>query len=231
MIKLLIAAIVTAGLAPVRAQQVYLTPSEVADAIKQGQAGKSLQKKCRASGENGFDIIVEGPTGRTMRAAREAKAQGRVFTPDDVSLALGGPFLTVTARRDHTLTAASLAEPLPGAPGMWVLPEFAKDERRLNMFTQRGSYRADIVLRARPAGSREPVVLKPMAPAVYTGTEGTWNSKTRTHRPLPDTNMSATFDLVAFRALPPSTVDVVVFMSDAGEHRCKISDKDRQTIR
>jgi len=43
--------------------------------------------------------------------------------------------------------------------------------------------------------------------------------------------MSATFDLTAFRALPPSTVAVVVFMTDAGEHRCTISDKERQAIR
>ncbi len=229
--KLLNAAIVMLGAVSAGAQQVYLSPAEVAAAIEQGLAGKTLQKKCRASGVNGFDIIVEGPVGRIMSAAREAKSQRRDFTPADVSLALYGPFLTVTARRDRTLTTASFAEPLPGAPGLWVLPEFAQDERRREELTLGGAYHADIVLRTRASGSREPVVLKPMAPALYTGADGNWNSKTRTHRPLPDTNMSATFDLTAFRALPTSTVDVVVFMTDAGEYRCKISDKERQSIR
>jgi len=213
------------------AQNLSLSPTELADAIKQGQAGKTLQKKCRASGENGFEIVIQGPAGRVMSAANRARQQGREFTAADVSLALDGPFLTVTARRDFTLRTASFAEPLPGAPGMWVLPQFAQDERRLSMLTLRDSYRAEIVLRSRPAGSREPVVLKPMAPVLFAGTAGDSNDKTRTHRPLPDTNMSATFDLMAFRALPPATVEVVVFMTDAGEHRCKISDKDRQAVR
>ena len=231
MIKLLIAAIVSVGLAPVRAQQVYLRPSEVADAIKQGLAGKTLQKKCRASGENGFDIVIQGPVGRVMAAANEARRQGRDFTTADVTLALDGPFLTVTARRDYTLRSASFAEPLPGAPGVLALPPAMQAERQRERLTMGSTYRADVVLRTRASGSREPVVIKPMAPALYTGTEDAWNDRTRTRRPLPDTNLSATFDLAAFRALPPATVDVVVFMTDAGEHRCKISTKDRQAIR
>jgi hypothetical protein len=43
--------------------------------------------------------------------------------------------------------------------------------------------------------------------------------------------MTATFDLATFRSLPAGDVDVVAFTTDTGEHRCKISQKERLSIR
>jgi hypothetical protein len=43
--------------------------------------------------------------------------------------------------------------------------------------------------------------------------------------------MTASFDLAAFKAIPHRDVEVVVFMTDTGEHKCRISEKERQAIR
>lgn len=50
-----------------------LTSAEISAAVADGLAGKTLQHRCKATGENGFEIVVEGPVGRIMRAAGEAK--------------------------------------------------------------------------------------------------------------------------------------------------------------
>jgi hypothetical protein len=208
------------------AQSAFLSPADIAAAIEQGQAGKTLQKKCGASGENGFDIVIEGPVGRIMRAAREAKRADREFTAADVSLALQGPFLTVTARRDHSLTTANSAVPLPGGQGLSVLPERVAEDRRHDLLTMGSAYRTDIVLRSKPSGSKEPVLLRPVGPIVEK-----WIDGRTILRPSPGSDLSASFDLAAFRAVPSRDVEVVIFTSDAGERRCKISDKDRQQLR
>jgi len=182
-----------------------LSSADIAAAIEQGRAGKTLQKKCGAYGENGFDIIVEGPVGRIMRAAREAKDAGREFTAADVSPAIGGPVLTVTVRRDPTLRAPSL---------------LAFGE----------AFRAEVVLRSKQPGPDGPLLLKPIRPVVYTDS-GAFNDVRRSRRPEPNSNMVASFNLAAFRAMPQGDVEVVAFMTDAGERTCKINDKDRSALR
>lgn len=208
------------------AQSTSLSPAEVSAAIEQGLAGKTLQKKCSASGENGFDVIIEGPVGRVMRAAREAKRDHRPFTAADVTVTLDGPFLTVAARRDHSLTTANSAVPWKGGQGIWVLPEAAEANREHERQTLGSAYRTEIVLRSKPSGAGEPTVLTPMGPLVDYRLPGR-----PPVRPSPGSDMTASFDLAAVRALPEGAVEVVVFMSDAGERRCKISEKDRQAIR
>ncbi len=78
------------GIGPVLAQSAQppgvLTPVEIADAIRDGLEGKKQHHECRAAAGGGahFVVTVEGPLGRIMRAAREARQDGRAFTMDDV---------------------------------------------------------------------------------------------------------------------------------------------------
>jgi hypothetical protein len=218
------------------AQRTAVSPAEVATAIEQGQAGKTLQKKCSASGENGFDVVIEGPVGRIMRAAREARRADRAFTAADVTPALDGPFLTVTARRDRRLASASLATPMPGVPGGLVPTELATADRVRDGHTGASAYRPEVIVRRKPAGKDEGALLKPRWPLVDNGeadASAAWTPADG--RPLllpsPGSDLTATFDLAAFRAMPHGDVEVVIFTSDAGERRCKISDKDRQAIK
>lgn len=207
-----------------------LSSQDIAAAIEQGRAGKTLQKKCGAYGENGFDIIVEGPVGRIMRAVREARKADREFTAADVTPALSASVLTVTARRDATLTTARSAEPMPGAPGVWTLPEAAQADRARERLTMGQSYRAGVELRSKRSGAGEPVVVKPRRPVVYSDS-GAFDDVRRSRRPEPNTDMVASFEMAAFRAMPQGDVEVVAFMTDAGERICRISDKDRRAIR
>ena len=217
------------------AQSAAVSPAEVAAAIEQGQAGKTLQKKCSASGENGFEIMIEGPVGRIMRAAREARRKDRAFAPADVTPALDGPFLTVTARRDHRLASASLATPMPGVPGGLVPTELATADRVRDGYTGASAYRPEVIIRSKPAG-KDDALLKPRWPLADNGEADASAAWTPANgRPLllpsPGSDLTATFDLAAFRAMPHGDVEVVIFMSDAGERRCKISDKDRHAIK
>ena len=203
-----------------------LSPADLTAAIEQGRAGKSLQKKCSASTTNGFEIVIEGPVGRVMRAAREARGKTPAFSLSDVTPAMDGAVLTVSARRD-----AGLRD--PSQPG------FEGDR------PGRVAYRADIVVRSRPSGV-EPLVLAPVGRILHTRPndggfafvpyvrqpDGTMRPvATNVMSPAPGTDMSAAFDLVAFRALPADGLELVVFTSDAGEQRCKISEKDRRDLR
>lgn len=221
--ELIVAASVVLWVAGTGAQGI--SPEDIAAAIEQGRAGKTLQKKCRASGDNGFDFVVEGPIGRIMRAAREAKGQQRQFTAADVTPALGGPMLTVLARRDPTLRTPYV-DPLHPNSTMSI------------------TYRTDVVLRSKPSGSERPIVLQPVGPIAYNrenapgfrvvSRENGGEARRKdlaTSLPFPGSDMTASFDLAAFRAIPHRDVEVVIFMTDAGEHRCTISDKERRAIR
>lgn len=193
--------------------------AEIADAIKAGLTGKSAQKTCAATGENGFDFLIEGPIGRIMRAAREARRQNREFTVDNVTMAMTLSVVTVVAKRDRTLTNPTTEYVTPGT---------------------NFRYEADFVIKSRPSGSDSPIVLKPVSPVLYdtketsgyraiTTSDG--GPPRRSLPPFPGSDMTASFDLAAFKAIPHRDVEVVVFMTDTGEHKCKISEKERQAIR
>src|SRR5688572_21589230 len=142
-------------------QAQLLSDQDIATAIEQGRAGKTLHKTCKASGENGFDIVVEGPVGRIMRAARLAKGQGRQFTPADVTLAIGGPTLTVAALRDATLSTQANAVQSKEIPGMYVPSDMsmaATDYRRAR-WTLGSTDAFGMMIRGKPKESQEAVVL------------------------------------------------------------------------
>lgn len=195
-----------------------LSPEEIAAAIEQGTAGKTLQKKCSARGDNGMDIVAMGPIGRIMAAARDAKRKGQTFTTDDVTPTMAGSWLTVTAVRDRTLEKPVEEYHTPGMPGGF-------------------DYRTSFVIKSKAPRSEEPIVLEPIGPITY----DTRNSASRrvvlggpapaNVPPLPGSDMAASFDLAAFMAIPHKDVDVVVFMTDTGEHKCKINEAERKTLR
>ena len=199
-----------------------LSTEQIAEAIEQGKAGKTLQKRCSASGDNGFDITAEGPVGRIMRAAREAKRQNRDFTAADVTPALRASVVTVDARRDATLRTETSERGTPGSSKVL-------------------DYRTDFVIKSKPSGSEQAIVLKPVGPIMYDAqnapgnrvawAEGGGRAQDTRTKPFPGSDMIASFDLAAFKAITHRDVEVIVFMTDTGEHRCKISDKERQTIK
>jgi hypothetical protein len=209
-----------------------ISPQDIAAAVAQGRDGEALEKKCKANGPNGFDIVVEGPVGRIMRAAREAKKEDREFTAADVTPALSGSVLTVAVRRDATLNRAGFALPLPSVPIVSVTPEGVPDSRAQEWLTMGGAYRASVAVRSKRPGPDGRVHLTPISTIVTPGGARTaWNGVTRTPLSPPDADMAASFDLAAFRAMPQGDVEIVAFMTDAGERSCKISDKDRAAIR
>jgi len=223
--KAIVVALSLALSATVQQAQV-LSDQEIATAIEQGRAGKTLHKTCKASGENGFDIVVEGPVGRIMRAARLAKGQGRQFTTAEVTLAIGGPTLTVAALRDATLTTQANAVQSKEIPGMYVPSEMSMagtDYSRARS-TMGSTDAFGMMVRSKPKESQEAVVLRPVGRVA--GFSWIWRKSG------PDLgDMAAAFDLAAFRALPSGDVEVVVFRTAAGERRCKISEKERKAIR
>jgi hypothetical protein len=197
-----------------------LSPEEIAAAIEQGKAGKTLQKRCSARGlDNGMDIVAEGPIGRIMRAAREAKRQNKDFTAADVTPAMAGAWLRVTATRDPALRKEVSEYVTPGMPGGLV-------------------YRTDFVLKSKPSGSDQAIVLKPLGPITY-DSEKSFSRRVVVDGgptpanlpPLPGSDMAASFDFAAFKAIPHKDVEVVVFMTDTGEQKCKISENERKALK
>ena len=194
-----------------------LSSEEIAAAIEQGTAGKTLQKKCSSRGDNGMDIVAMGPIGRIMHAAREAKRKGQDFTAADVTPAMAAPLLTVTAVRDRTLEKPVEEYQTPGMPGF--------------------DYRTSLVMKSKASRSEEPIVLAPVGPITYD------TKKSASRRvvvrgplpanvpPLPGSDMAASFDFAAFKAIPHNDVEVVAFMTDTGEHKCKINENERKALR
>lgn len=198
------------------APRIQLTSAdEVATAIAQGQSGKALHKQCRARGDSGFEIVIEGPIGRIMRVAREAKGQHVLLTPDDVGRmqGLAASELTVIAQRDR---GAAI--------------------RLDNLRT----YRTSIILKGKQSASTSAVtVVEPLVPmrnyiepspfsyagykAASTGTGPRFGSAIG--------DLSARFELAAFRSMAEGDVDVVVFATDVGEQRCTINQRERTLIR
>jgi hypothetical protein len=238
--ELIVAASVLVSVASMGAQDI--APADIAAAVEQGRAGKTLQKKCGAYGINGFDIVAEGPIGRIMRAAREAKRQHWEFTAADVTPALLRPVLTVGVRRDPTLAESRYTVPLNGAKGYGVLPAeilpYMSESPDYSFSHFPGvTYGSAFVLRSKPSGAEKQTLLKPVGPVFYGHEDNGSFMTTKGHKlppnlgPWPSSDMTASFDLEAFRALPPGGVEIVVFMTDSGERRCKISEKDRRALR
>ena len=194
------------------------SPDEIKIAIEQGRAGRTLQKRCSARGDNGMDIVAEGPIGRIMRAARDAKRKNIEFTETQVSPTMAGAWLTVTARRDPRLHKQVSEYVTPGMPGGL-------------------KYQTSLIIRSNPPRSEKPIVLDPLGPIAYDG-ERSFSRRIviggpapANLPPLPGSDMAAAFDLAAFRAIPHKDVNIVVFMTDTGELKCRIKEDERKALK
>ena len=114
---------------------------------------------------------------------------------------------------------------MKGAPAGVMIDPWSAGYRNLDF----RSFETDVVLRSKPPGSKEPILVKRSGPIVYARPQGgdprLWSI------PVPGADMIASFYLTEFRAMPPGDVEVVVYATDSGEHRCKIDDKERKALR
>jgi hypothetical protein len=213
-----------------------LSRDQINAAIEQGRAGKTALKKCGASGDNGFEIVIEGPTGRIMRAALDAKRHHREFTADTLLGDVSGPWLTVLARRDPTLTTG--VDPMPPKPGASFQDPATESLYSTSRLPRNASgdytYAAEVAIKTKKQGTAQSPTLRPNRPILYsrvaTPTNFVWIDGPSSVRPLPGGDLVAWFDLAAFQALPAGDVSVMIFTTDAGERRCTISDKERQRL-
>lgn len=183
----IIAAVVLAIFA-VEAHAQQLTPADVDTAIKSGLAGKRLWSDCGATGpfldfgdqSGGFSVIIEGPVGRIMRQAAEAKKKYQPFTAADVS--------------DDTLAPTLFLVAVPNGP----------------FFDSSGWHRTPaaehVLLKRKGAKGDSPAdVLQPTAhefvPTSWTNAMGgKWDGQ----------GITASFELDAFRAMPGDEIDIVI---------------------
>lgn len=77
-----------------------LPDAAVTTAIADGLAGRSIKASCVARGGDGtdgfFDVTLEGPTARIMRAAKDARDARQTFSLQDVSARLRADTVTVS---------------------------------------------------------------------------------------------------------------------------------------
>jgi hypothetical protein len=113
-----------AATAPV-APLPMLSDADVEHAVRAGTSGQKLQAACTASGvfprrppENDLfsEVVLEGPTGRIMRAAREARARKSTFTSADVTADLRAPVVLVTSQLKRAQGAVDLPAADPAYP-------------------------------------------------------------------------------------------------------------------
>jgi len=114
------------GAAPIAAPQhppsaAAPTAAEIATAIQEGTAGKVIEASCLASGFNGtqdrsyYGVVVAGPIGRIMAAAKAAADQHVSFQTADVTGKLRAPVLTVST---EAVTPLSVRWRLPLGDGV-----------------------------------------------------------------------------------------------------------------
>jgi Ca-activated chloride channel family protein len=176
-----------------------LDDREAQEAVTQGLQGKRLQAVCRTptlfapglAPLTYLEVTLEGPYGRIMRAAREAKLARRVFTLADASADLRASVVGVRAEVREGLTFTD-------GPA-------ARSQRRVA---------SSVLLRS----TAIPQLLQPLPSPASTSLRG------RTPTPEPR------FDLAAFRALPAGDIEAVV-TGFGPNGRCKISEKDRASVR
>jgi hypothetical protein len=202
-----------------------LSSADIESAIAQGAAGQKLQAGCTASGvllmpeqtDTVVQVTLEGPFGRVMRLAREARARREKFAAGAVTADLRAPVLEVTAEVRMPLGPTDMSDPMIATPTPTptptpTLPAAAKPPapspiRTLGTIRLRSREMISAVIEPLPAAIASPIRSGVMSPKVV-----------------------QRFDLVAFDALPAGDIEVVV-QAGAGVRRCSISEKDRRAIR
>jgi len=197
-----------------------LTDAEVDQAIRDGSNGQKAQAVCMAVGafrgrpeENQAhaEVVLEGPIGRVMHAARDARARRTTLTAAGVAHYMRAPTVMMTAELKSSLT--SPADPMDSFPPQ-MPPPSSPQPSGLSIL---------VALRLRSPVLTEHM-LRPLTGPTPTDAPNQpvpLNQRYRREEP---------FDLAAFRALPGPGVEVIV-RSVIGARYCTIAAKDRASIR
>jgi hypothetical protein len=201
-----------------------VTSSDIAEAIAQGAAGHVLQASCSAFAfdadqvRSGYQVVVSGPLGRIMAAAKDAHEQQLPFGAADVTDAMRAPVLTV---------APEMIMPL----GLHIPGELPSPTGIPDAYTR-------IVLGSAATKDPPPAVLEPIDMVVSTSSlelrvfRGT---SAMTGQPLGPEPIAAIFrfDLTAFRAMPDADIEVVLITKayPSGGYSCKIGSENRTLLR
>lgn len=182
-----------------------VSDAEVAAAVTEGRAGKSLRASCltpvTATGGY-FEVSFEGPLGRIMRAAREARGRGDSFAVSDVSSRLRAPTVRVSAM------------PRVAAPADPLFPKDTEDALRVpGPPAPRPRTPFAAAVRLRGIGAR-PVLIDPVLNVLTGVTLG---------------GRTAEFDLTTFRQLG-DVVEAIVY-EGATETRCRLNRRALDQIR
>lgn len=203
-----------------------LTDAEVDQAIRDGSSGQNAQASCVAVGafrdrpeENQAhaEVLLEGPIGRIMHAARDTRARRETLTADQLAPDMRDPTVLMTA---------DLTTPVP-MRGFNTSPLGVPAQPPMPAVSRTAGLSAIIALRLRSPILTErmlrPLVEPPAASAARAPVDASTRINEHYHR-------VESFDLAAFRALPPGDIEAVV-RSVIGARSCVISAKDRAAIR
>lgn len=202
-----------------------LTDAEVEQAIRDGSSGQKAQAACMAVGafrdrpeENQAhaEVLLEGPIGRIMHAARDARVRREVLTADQLAPDIRALTVSMTADLKSSLTTPAFTDPLP-MPTQQPPPGTSRPTAlsAIVALRLRGAILTERMLRplaAPPAGSADRVPLSTPA------------------RLAEHYHRMEQFDLAAFRALPPGDIEVIV-RSVIGARSCVIGAKDRAAVK
>ena len=214
-----------------------LSDEDVDRAIAAGLDGQRLQASCNAGGafprnpdEAGAlaEVVAEGPAGRVMRLAREARQRREPFTRADVTNSLRAPVLYVSAELKTPVAPPRppvddvSAPPTTGTPppaGGLTPPPPASPFPAAAPSRPLGPLQS-IQLRSKElTGSILEVLAPPPAPLSLRPPPG-----------LGARRLAAMFDFSAFKALPGGDVEVTV-QSPGGFRRCTISARDKAALK
>jgi hypothetical protein len=199
-----------------------LTDAEVEEAIRDGSNGQRAQAACTAAGtfhdrpeenQSRADVLLEGPIGRIMHAARDARVRHATLAVGELTPEMRAPTVLMTAELKGSSTPIGFA---PGPVGM-SSPQLASS-------SQMPALSAIVALRVRSAILTEHMLRPLIAPPPPAESSPHSTSLSQHY------HRAETFDLAAFRALPGPDVEVIV-RSVIGARYCTIVAKDRAGIR
>ena len=165
-----------------------LLPADIDAAIKAGLSGKRLSSDCYATsgfldlGEfnGGFAVIIEGPVGRIMRLAQDAKKKYKPFTAADVTDEMLSPTLWLTADPNKPAFTS----------GVWHRTAAAE-----HVVLKRKGASGD-----NPADVLQAENLEPFATSWSNALGGKWDGQ----------GMTARFSLDGFKKMPGDEIDIVI---------------------
>jgi Ca-activated chloride channel family protein len=183
-----------------------LSDAEVEAAITTSASTRPFSAGCLTSvstAGNYFEVTLEGPVGRIMWAARDARQQGTPFGPSDVTSAMRAPTVRVIA----SARSSPVAEPPDATP---------LEQRATSPRPPMTPAAFAIGLRLRSPEAARPVVLEPTVASV--------------NRLSPSSTFESVFDLGGVRALG-EPIEVVVLGPANGGARCRVSERSLRNLK